>query len=121
MFTLHRFSGGGSTGFCTLTRYLLLFNPLPVRCVYMYVVLIGHCIFVNKKHQFIIGGDLLFQSSVGRTDLPLSSPSAMEKSVQELYAIPGLNDDCLVIPGHGEKTTLGTEREQNMYVQMWVK
>ena len=48
-------------------------------------------------------------------------PRDMEKSVQELYAIPGLNDDCLVIPGHGEKTTLGTEREQNMYVQMWVK
>jgi glyoxylase-like metal-dependent hydrolase (beta-lactamase superfamily II) len=97
-----------------------LFNPFPCG-FFIPVVYLGHCIFVNKQHQFIIGGDLLFQSSVGRTDLPLCVPSDMEKSVQNLYAIPGLNDDCLVIPGHGEKTTLGTERAQNMYVQMWVK
>lgn len=81
----------------------------------------GHCIFVNKEHQFIIGGDLLFQSSIGRTDLPLCVPSDMEDSIRKLYAIPDLDDDCLVIPGHMGVTTLGTERKQNQYVQMWVK
>ena len=81
----------------------------------------GHCIFVSKEHQFIIGGDLLFQQSVGRTDLPLCDPAAMEESVRKLYAIPGLQDDCLVCPGHMGVTTLGQERKMNPFVKMWVE
>ena len=81
----------------------------------------GHCVFVNKEHQFIVGGDLLFQNSIGRTDLPLCNPSDMEESIRKLYSIPDVNDDCLVIPGHMGCTTLGTERQSNPFVKMWVK
>ena len=81
----------------------------------------GHCIFSNKKHQFIIGGDLLFQGSIGRTDLPLCDASAMEDSIRKLYDLPGMEEDCIVLPGHMGVTTLGIERESNPYVKMWVK
>ena len=81
----------------------------------------GHCVFVNKAHQFIIGGDLLFENSIGRTDLPLCNPTDMEDSIRKLYSIPDMTDDCLVLPGHMNVTTLGKERENNPYVKMWVK
>lgn len=80
----------------------------------------GHCVLVCSEHQFVAGGDLLFQGSVGRTDLPLCDPEAMEASLRRLYAVPGLGPDCLVLPGHGESTTLGAERATNGYVKAWV-
>jgi hydroxyacylglutathione hydrolase len=80
----------------------------------------GHVIFVNRQHQFVIGGDLLFENSIGRTDLPLCDSSAMENSIRKLYNL-GLSDDCLVFPGHMSMTTLGEERKNNQFVQMWVR
>lgn len=81
----------------------------------------GHCVFVCRKHQFVIGGDLLFRGSVGRTDLPLSDPRDMEESIRVLYGIDGLDSDCLILPGHTETTTLGTERRTNPFVKAWLE
>ena len=80
----------------------------------------GHVVFVSVEHGFVIGGDLLFQGSVGRTDLPLCDPEAMSKSIRKLYDIEGLDDDTLVLTGHMGHTTLGAERRTNPFVQSWL-
>jgi glyoxylase-like metal-dependent hydrolase (beta-lactamase superfamily II) len=59
------------------------------------------------------GGDLLFAGSVGRTDLPLSDPFAMDKSLERFAT---LADDVVVYPGHGPSTTIGEERRSNPFL-----
>lgn len=80
----------------------------------------GHVIFVSADHGFVIGGDLLFQGSVGRTDLPMCDPEAMAESIRKLYDIEDLGDDTIVLTGHMGHTTLGAERRSNPFVQSWL-
>ena len=80
----------------------------------------GHVAFVSTEHDFVIGGDLLFQGSVGRTDLPLCDPEAMALSVCKLFQIEGLSDSTLVLTGHMGHTTLGAERQTNPFVRSWL-
>jgi glyoxylase-like metal-dependent hydrolase (beta-lactamase superfamily II) len=63
----------------------------------------------------LLAGDTLFQSSIGRTDLWGGSMNDILNSIREkLLALP---DDTLVIPGHGENTTIGEERTENPYLR----
>jgi len=62
----------------------------------------------------LIVGDLLFAGSIGRTDFPGGSMSAMEASLKRLAALPG---DYRVLPGHGPETTLEHERQRNPFLQ----
>ncbi len=55
----------------------------------------------------LIAGDTLFCGSIGRTDFPGGSMAAMRKSLRRLSA---LDDDTLVLPGHGDLTTIKAER-----------
>lgn len=76
----------------------------------------GHVCFYSKEHKFLIGGDVLFQGSVGRTDLPGGDFSTLEESIKtKLYTLP---EDVIVHPGHGESTTIGEERKTNPFVKM---
>jgi glyoxylase-like metal-dependent hydrolase (beta-lactamase superfamily II) len=77
----------------------------------------GHCVFYCKELKFAFVGDLIFQGSVGRTDLPNCSLSDMKKSIQHLIA--SLPDDCLLLPGHGGVTSILDEKMRNPYVQDW--
>lgn len=62
----------------------------------------------------LFSGDTLFAASVGRTDFPGSSFSALKQSIEEkLYTLPG---DTKVYPGHMGPTTIKTEKEQNPFV-----
>jgi hydroxyacylglutathione hydrolase len=61
----------------------------------------------------MIGGDLLFAGSIGRTDLPLSNPDAMERS---LALIGTFNPDLVVYPGHGPPTNIATELASNPFL-----
>ncbi|RAP39149.1 hypothetical protein DID80_00665 [Candidatus Marinamargulisbacteria bacterium SCGC AAA071-K20] len=62
-----------------------------------------------------LSGDALFRESVGRTDLPLSNPQDLVKSVQEkLYTLP---EDTLILPGHGKNTTIGHEKTNNPFIR----
>ncbi len=62
----------------------------------------------------VIAGDVLFQGSVGRTDLPGGSMKALVASIREkLFALP---DETVVLPGHGPATTIGRERRYNPFV-----
>jgi len=71
----------------------------------------GHVIFVGSRH--VIGGDLLFAGSIGRTDLPFSNPEAMETS---LTLVASLEPSLVVYPGHGPPTTIEAELSTNPYL-----
>lgn len=63
----------------------------------------------------VIAGDTLFRDSIGRTDLPGGDGSQILRSIREkLLALP---EDALVIPGHGETTTIGREKRFNYFLQ----
>ncbi len=63
----------------------------------------------------LLAGDTLFQGSIGRTDLWGGSMKDILNSIREkLLALP---DETLVIPGHGDNTTIGEERAENPYLR----
>ena len=71
------------------------------------------CLYFPQQ-QMLIAGDTLFAGSIGRTDLPGGS---FKKIVQSLHErILTLPDDTLVVPGHGESTTIGQERATNPFL-----
>jgi glyoxylase-like metal-dependent hydrolase (beta-lactamase superfamily II) len=77
----------------------------------------GHVVFVWKETSpwIVFGGDLLFQGSVGRSDFPDSNPQDLIDSIQKkLYAMP---EDTVVLPGHGDATTIGEEKRSNPFVR----
>jgi hydroxyacylglutathione hydrolase len=78
----------------------------------------GHCpgnvlfYFAAFKAAFV--GDALFSGSVGRTDLPGGDSAQLARSIREqIYSLP---PETVVFPGHGLRTTVGTERASNPYV-----
>lgn len=71
----------------------------------------GHVIF--HRADVVFGGDLLFAGSIGRTDLALADPAAMEESLARICT---LGDTTRVYPGHGPGTTIGAERETNAFL-----
>ena len=76
----------------------------------------GSICFYSKAHKFIISGDVLFNGSVGRTDLPGGSFDTLQQSIKtKMYMLP---EDVIVYPGHGESTTIGDEMKANPFVKM---
>lgn len=74
----------------------------------------GSICFYCKKQQFIIGGDVLFQRSIGRTDLPYGDHEALIRSIREkLFTLP---PETTVYPGHGPATTIGEEIAHNPFL-----
>jgi hydroxyacylglutathione hydrolase len=65
--------------------------------------------------QVALTGDTLFRSSVGRTDLPGGSGRDLLTSI--LTKLLVLDDDTVVLPGHGPKSTIGTERRTNPFLE----
>ncbi|MGC4101676.1 MBL fold metallo-hydrolase [Ferruginibacter sp.] len=74
----------------------------------------GHICFYCKAQNFIIGGDVLFNRSIGRTDLPGGNHEQLIKSIREkLFVLP---DETVVYSGHGPTTTIGEEKRENPYL-----
>jgi glyoxylase-like metal-dependent hydrolase (beta-lactamase superfamily II) len=72
------------------------------------------CFYCEKQH-FIIGGDVLFQNSIGRTDLPYGNHQDLLKSIKEkIFMLP---ENVKVYPGHGLETTIGAEIKDNPFLQ----
>ena len=63
----------------------------------------------------LLAGDTLFQGSIGRTDLWGGSLKDILNSIRD--KLLALADDTLVIPGHGDSTTIGAERAANPYLR----
>lgn len=73
----------------------------------------GHVAFVNDAQRFVIGGDVLFRNSIGRTDLPGGDHATLLSSIREqLFTLP---DDYEVYAGHMEPTTIGFEKRNNPF------
>ncbi len=74
----------------------------------------GSICFYCEKQKFVIGGDVLFYQSIGRTDLPGGSHESLIKNIKEkLFVLP---HDVKVYPGHGQATTIGDEIKYNPYL-----
>lgn len=66
------------------------------------------------ESKFVITGDALFNSSIGRTDLPGGNQQQLISAIRSrLLTLP---DDTIVYPGHGPSTTIGAEKHQNPYL-----
>jgi glyoxylase-like metal-dependent hydrolase (beta-lactamase superfamily II) len=63
----------------------------------------------------LIAGDTLFRDSIGRTDLPGGNGRQILVSIREKLLT--LDDEVVVIPGHGQETTIGREREHNYFLR----
>ena len=74
----------------------------------------GHIVFYNNDQKFVIGGDVLFYGSIGRTDLPGGDHDTLINNIKEKL-LP-LGDDFQVYSGHGPTTNLGFERENNPFL-----
>lgn len=73
----------------------------------------GHVAFYNAEAKIIIGGDVLFYNSIGRTDLPGGNFDTLIQSIhQKLFTLP---DDVTVYPGHGPETSIGYEKRTNPF------
>lgn len=74
----------------------------------------GSIVLYAPQSSFIISGDVLFNSSIGRTDLPGGSYSQLISAINDkLMSLP---DDVTVYPGHGPETSIGQEKHYNPYL-----
>jgi glyoxylase-like metal-dependent hydrolase (beta-lactamase superfamily II) len=74
----------------------------------------GHICLYCAKQNFIISGDVLFNRSIGRTDLPGGNHETLLKNIREkLFVLP---DETVVYSGHGPTTTTGDEKKYNPFL-----
>ncbi len=77
----------------------------------------GSISFYHEAGEFVIGGDVLFSGSIGRTDLPGGDYDTLINSIQtKLFTLP---DNTKVYSGHGPVTTIGLEKMNNPYVKLY--
>eukprot|EP00947_MAST-08B_sp_MAST-8B-sp1_P002771 g2771.t1 len=74
----------------------------------------GHVCFYEASQGLLFGGDLIFQGSIGRTDLPGADMADMLASLREISKLPG---PTRIFPGHMGETTIDIERASNPYLQ----
>ncbi len=73
----------------------------------------GSVSFYCQKQAFVISGDVLFQNSIGRTDLPGGDHETLLTSIRaQLFVLP---DETVVYSGHGNKTSVGEEKKNNPF------
>lgn len=76
----------------------------------------GHVIYLIRgtKPFTVIGGDVLFRGSIGRTDFPGGSFETLQSNIERvLWPLP---PDTVIYPGHGPVTTVGHEKRTNPFV-----
>lgn len=74
----------------------------------------GSICYYSEKDNFVMSGDVLFNQSIGRTDLPTGDYDLLKYNIWEkLFTLP---DETVVYPGHGPETTIGSEKINNPFV-----
>lgn len=74
----------------------------------------GSICFYNKENNLLIGGDVLFNGSIGRTDLPMGNHEQLLASIRtRLFVLP---DETKVYCGHGPSTAIGAEKRSNPFL-----
>ena len=75
----------------------------------------GHVMFHNEAEKILFSGDVIFQGSIGRTDLPGGDFSMLIDSIHtQVLTLP---DDTRLLTGHGPDSTVGEERKYNPFIQ----
>ena len=74
----------------------------------------GHVTYAVRDERALLSGDVLFEGSVGRTDLPGGDGPTLLQSIA--YLLDNFDDDTTVYPGHMGVTTLGAERATNPFL-----
>lgn len=74
----------------------------------------GSIALYDRKDGFVIVGDVLFNGSIGRTDLPGGNGRQLIEGIKSKLLV--LSDDTVVYPGHGPATTIGAERRSNPFL-----
>ena len=74
----------------------------------------GSISFICREDKFVIGGDVLFYGSIGRTDLPGGDHETLLRSIREKLFV--LDDDFAVFSGHGQETAIGFEKKHNPFL-----
>ena len=75
----------------------------------------GHVVYYHAPSKLAIVGDVLFQGSIGRTDFPRGNHDDLINAIKtKLYP---LGDDVTFLPGHGNPSTIGQERQSNPFLQ----
>ena len=74
----------------------------------------AHLCFYDVNANFVIGGDVLFRGSIGRTDLPGGDFKTLIDNIEQKLLI--LPDNCTIYPGHGPETTIGFEKQYNPFL-----
>ena len=75
----------------------------------------AHLCIYSREHNFLIGGDVLFKSSIGRTDLPGGNHQQLLDSITtKIYTLP---EETVVYPGHGPTTTVKEEKQSNPFIR----
>lgn len=83
-------------------RFKVIFGP--GHCV-------GHIAFYNEEAKILVGGDILFKGSFGRTDLPGGDMEVLKSTIfNRIFTLP---EDVVVYSGHGPSTTIGEEKKTN--------
>lgn len=75
----------------------------------------GSVVYHNAEQKFMISGDVLFQGSIGRTDLPKGDYELLINGIKEKLLI--LDDETQVFSGHGSPTNIGFERKHNPFLK----
>jgi glyoxylase-like metal-dependent hydrolase (beta-lactamase superfamily II) len=75
----------------------------------------GHVCFHIADHRVLFDGDVLFQQSIGRTDLPGGDYDLLMKNIREKVMV--LPAETHILSGHGPATTIGQERQWNPFLQ----
>lgn len=74
----------------------------------------GHCVFYCAAENVLFSGDLIFQGSIGRTDLPGGDFNTLVRSIQtQVFTLP---DETQLLSGHGPETSVGLEKAYNPFV-----
>lgn len=75
----------------------------------------GHVVLHHEQDKLIFVGDVLFAGSIGRTDFPRGNHQELIDSIKrELWV---LDDETVVVPGHGPNTTIGHEKRTNPFIR----
>ena len=93
---------------------ILEFLGLSIRAIHAPGHTKGSLMFMVND-EVLISGDVIFASSIGRTDLPSGSASDMRKTL--ITKVLPLDDDIRIFPGHGPETTIKLERKKNPYLK----
>jgi len=77
------------------------------------------CFAVNGPVKAVFTGDTLFQGSIGRSDFPGGSYDQLIDSIRDKLLV--LDDDYIIYPGHGARSTIGAERAANPFIRYYVR